>query len=339
MFIMVNSREIKLAVAVVLSISLWIFVTEAKSVENSSLDTIIAGITRNDGLIANISFDYTVEYNVSEEWRIKRLEFTKKQMVNNRPEGMEMRVPTLEHTLRTGTTTFERDKFKTTSKWLASSDQKVFQDEIVAYDGVKLTELDIKENAGNISSEVDKRKAHLTFDPRNFPVLFVDGQPLHSALTAKNTTTRLVGTEEIDDTLCYVIEMVKSFMTPEGVREQSSRKCWIATDKGFRVKKAISYGTNSFDSKPLSVTQCELTEVANGIWYYSKVTFESYPLSLPKPDVIETLELKNIVVNQGLKESTFAITFPQGCLVDDKVADKKYKVGDDPNAPKEQPKK
>jgi hypothetical protein len=336
---MVNSRKIKLVAAVVLSVPLWIFVVKAKSVENDLLDTIIAGITHNDGLIANISFDYTIDYNVSEEWRIKRLEFTKKHMVKNWPEGMEMRVPTLEHTVRTGTATFEGDKFKTASKWLASSDQKVFQDEIVACDGVKLTELDLIESAGNISSEVGKRKAHLTFDPRNFPVLFVDGQPLHSALTAKNTTTRLVSTEEIDGTMCYVIEMVKSFMTPEGIQKKSSRKCWIAPNKGFRVKKAISYGTNSFDSQPLTITQCELTEVTNGIWYYSKVTFESYPLSLPKPDVIEILELKNIVVNQELKENAFAITFPTGCFIDDKVAGKKYKVGDDPNAPKEQSKK
>jgi hypothetical protein len=248
-------------------------------------------------------------------------------MCDNWQEGTELRGPTLEHTLRTGTATFEGDKFKISSKLVASSDQKVFQDEIVTCNGVKLIELDLKENVGEISDEINKRKAHLTFDPRTFPLLFVDGQPLHLALTAKNTTTKLVGTEEIDGTLCYVIEMVKSFMTPEGVQKQSNRKCWIAPNKGFRVKKAISYGTNSFDGKPLTITQCELTEITQGIWYYSKVTFESYPLSLPKPDVVEVLELKNIVVNKELKENAFTITFPAGCFINDEVSGMRYKVG------------
>jgi len=323
---MVNSMKIKLVVAMVLSVPLWIFVVEAEGIENDLLDTIIVGIAHNDGFITNISFDYTVDYNVSEEWRIKRLEFTKRYMCDNWPEGMEMRVPTLEHTLRTGSAIFEENKFKIASKWHALSDRKVFQDEIVAYDGATLRELDLKENTGNISDEVDRRKAHLTFDPRNFPALFVDGQPLHSALTAKNTTTSLVSTEEIDGTMCYVIDMVKSFMTPEGVQKQSSRRCWITPNKGFRIKKAISYGTNSFEGKPLTITQCELTEVTKGIWYYSKVTFESYTLSLPIPDVVEVLELKNIVANQEFKENAFTITFPVGCFINDEVNGTRYKA-------------
>lgn len=327
-----KSGKIKLVATVVLSILLWTSVVEANGIENNPLDTIIAGIAYNDGLITNISFDYIVDYNVSEEWRIKQLEFTKKYMCENWPEGMELRGPTLEHTLRTGSAIFEEDKLKISSKWVALFDQKLFQDEIVTLDGIKLTELDLKENAGNISDEVDRRKAHLTFDPRNFPVLFADGQPLNSALTDQDITTKLVGTEKIDGTMCHIIEMIKNFMTPEGIQKQSSRKCWIAPNKGFRIKKAISYGTNSFEGKPLTITQCKLAEITPGIWYYSKVTFESYPLSLPRPDVIETLELKNIVVNQQLNENAFAITFPVGYFINDEITNRKYRVGEDPNA-------
>lgn len=325
---MVNSGKIKLAAAMVLSVLLFTCMVQAKDTANDSLDTVIAGVAHSDSLIANISFDYVVDYNTSDEWRIKRLEFTKKYMCNNCPEEMELRVPTLERTSCTGSTIFEGDKFKITSKWSFLSDQEVFADDVIACDGVKLTELDRKGNAARISNEVDRKRGVRTPDPRNFPMRFVDSEPLHSALTAPDTNTTVLGTEEIEGTFCYVIEMVEKFVTPEGVQKQSSRRCWIAPNRGFLVKKAISYGTKSFDSKPLTVTQCELTEVTKGIWYYSKVTFESYPLSLPKPDVIEVLKLKNIVVNQEFKENAFTITFPIDYFIDDEVTGRKYRVGE-----------
>jgi len=328
-FAMLRSKKFKLAVAATVAVLISLFAIDASSQENNLLDVLIAGIVHNEGLITSISFDYTVDCNVSDEWRARRLEFTKRYMCKNWPEGREVRVPNLEPTLRTGSAVFEGNKFKISSKCLFLSDGEVFNDEIVACDGIKLMELNLKENTAYISNDIDRRRAGLFFDPRNFPVLFVDGQPLHLALTAKNTATNLVGTEEIDGTMCYVIEMVRSFTTPEGVQKQSSRRCWIGPDKGYRVKKAISYGTNSFDGKALTVTRCKLTEAAEGIWYYSKVTFESYPLSLPEPDVIEVLELKNIVVNQKLKEKAFTITFSANCLVEDQIAGRRYRVGEE----------
>jgi len=314
---MADTKKIKRFSLIVLSVLFWSPVVEAKGIEDNSLSTVINAVKRNDDLIANISFDYIVEYNVSEKWRTKQLEFTKRNMGNNWPEGMELRIPTLEPTLRTGIGIFEGNKFKISSKWTALSDKKVFQDEVVAWNGVKLTELNLKDNIANMSDEVDRREAHLTFDPRNFPLLFVDGQPLYSALTDQNTITKLMGKEEIDGTVCYIIEMTENFITPEGVQKQSRKKCWIAPNKSYRLKKTILYGTESFDSKPLTTTQCDLTEVVKGIWYYSKVTFKSYPLSLPKPDVIEVLEIKNIVINHGLKENEFEIAFPAGCFIND----------------------
>jgi len=333
-------RKHSMAIAAVaaLGVLLWISVVEIKGAENDLLDTITAGIARNDSLITNISFDYAVDYNHSEEWRAKRFELYERHMVKDVLEGMEMRTLDLERTLRTGSAIFEGNKFKIASKWIFLSDQKVFLDEIVTCDGIKLTELNLKENAAYISDELEKRKGHLTFDPRNFPVVFVEAQPLPSALTAPDTNTIVLGTEQINDTNCYVIEMIESFMTPEGSQKQARRKCWIASDKGLRIKKAIAYDIESLD-KPLSITQCELTEVAKGIWYYSKVTFESYPLSLPKPDVIEVLQLNNIVINQQFKENDFKVSFPEGCYIDDEVAGRKYRVGEDPNAPKSQSKK
>jgi len=320
---MLKSGKSKLAVLALISISLYISLIEVEGAGNNLLDTIVAGVAHNNSAIKNISFDYVVDYNVSEEWRNKQLEF---MMSQGLPVEMELRIPTLERTLRTGSATFEGNKFKIASKKTALSDQKVFEDKLVACDSVTLRGLNLKQNVGYICDVNSATEGDLMFDPRNFPVLFVDGQSLQSALTAEKTTISLLGTEEIDGTKCHIIEIVKTFMTPEGGQKQVRRKCWIAPDKCYLVRKAISYDVKSPD-KPLNITQSELTEVLKGIWYYSKVTFQSYPSSSPKPDVIAVLQLGNIVVNQKLKEKTFMLPFPDGCLVDDQVSRVRYRVG------------
>ncbi|HUW18948.1 MAG TPA: hypothetical protein VMW16_06570 [Sedimentisphaerales bacterium] len=278
--------------------------TNAKANENNILDIIIAGVKLNDSLINNISFSYTVDYNVSEEWRKEQLEFTKTMMGNEYSEEIELRVSTLEHTLRTGSTVCEGSKFNIASKIVALSDQEVFQDEVVTCDGIQLTELNIKEGIGYISNEPETRRSDLMFDVRNFPTLFVDGQSMYSALTSDDTAVSVLGTETIDGAACYVIEMVKSFSSPSGIQMQVKRRCWIAPEKGYLVKKAISYSVETPD-KPLNITESELAESADGIWYYSKATFHSYPLFLTKPDVVAVLELKNIAINQQLRDDTF----------------------------------
>jgi len=319
---MLKSGKSKFAPLTLLSVLLCISVIEAEGAGNNLLDTIVAGIAHSNSAVKNTSFDYIVDYNVSEQWRSKEF-----MMPPDLPLEMEWRVPTLEHTLRTGSAIFEGNKFKISSKKVALSDQKVFEDKIVACDGVTLKELNIKENFGYICDVNNVSIGDLMFDPRNFPVLFADGQALHSALTAKNTRVSLAGTEEIDGTNCYIVEMVKNFTTPEGIQEQSRRRCWIARDKGYHIKKAILYDTDSLDSKRLTITDCELTEAAKGIWYYAKVTFRSYPLSLPEPDVIAVLHLRNIVVNQQLNESAFVLRFPDGCIIHDQISGVSYKAG------------
>jgi hypothetical protein len=318
---MIRSGKSRLAVLAIISISLYISLVEVKGGENDLLDTIVAGVAHNNSLIKNISFDYVVDFNVSEEWCNKQLELMPM------PIEQFLRAPTLEHTLRTGSATFAGGKFKISSEIIALSDHKLFVNKIVACNGNTVRELDLKGKVGYIYDVNSAPNGDLMFDPRNFPVLFADGQPLHSALTGKNTNNSLVGTEEIDGTKCYIIEMVENFTTPEGTQEQSRKRCWIASDKGHRIKRGVLYKSKSIDSKPLTITDCELIEAAKGIWYYSKVTFRSYPLSSPKPDLIAVLQLDNIVINRELEENTFAITFPEGCIIDDQISRVRYKAG------------
>jgi hypothetical protein len=234
-----------------------------------------------------------------------------------------LRPATLEHTIRTGTAKFEADKAYVNSRMAAAGDGKVFHDVILSHKGVTLTELDLIKNYGTISI---RKKLPQFYDIRKYPMRFADGQSLYSYLTDANAVYTIVEREKVEGTMCYVIERVRDYVTPNGSQKTAKERFWIAPEKGFQVKKAIAFSTKSPD-KPLSITRCSLTQVNQGIWYYSKVTFESYPLFLPKPDVIAVLELDKIVVNQQLEENAFTVPFPPGCFINDRVNGVRYRSG------------
>jgi hypothetical protein len=284
------------------------------------LKNIIDGVAHNDSLITSVSFDYVVDYNVSDGWRKAQLGRLKQRQ----PElPANLRPRTLEHTVRSGAGRFEGTNIYTTSKVVATTDGNVFVDEVISHDGTIFTQLDLTQNHATISS---RERLPLSYDPRKYALWFADGQPLHSWLTEPNAVCTVVGTEPIEGTMCHVVERIKEFVTPDGSRETARGKCWIAPEKGFLVKKAIAFSTKSPD-KPLSVTKCSLTKVAEGIWCYSKVGFESYPFFLTKPDVTVVVEFKNIAVNRQFERIGFTVPFPVGCLVNDQVRGVRYTVG------------
>jgi hypothetical protein len=318
------NRKTKLAMAVALTALIFVTIVETKASESDLLQVIKDGIKLNENLIENISFDYILDSNISEAWHDKQFEFIKTTISNEDSlKGIELRVPNLEHKLRTGHAIFEGDKFNITSKEIAASDQEIFEDEIVISDGVKLTELKLKEHHGYISGEVDARKGNLMFDPRNFPRLFTEGRSLYSVLTDPNTTAGLVGTEKIEGDMCYVIDIVGNYINSEGIQRSLKKRCWVDPEKGFLIKKAIAYSVKSPD-QALSVTQCNLAEVSQGMWYYSKVTFRSYPLFSGQSDVVAILELSNIGINQQLDECTFVADISKVETIYDEVIDTQY---------------
>ena len=234
-----------------------------------------------------------------------------------------LRSPTLEHTIRTGTARFQGKDVYIASTIVAISDGKTLEDEIISHDGAIFTRLNLLRNYATISRR--KKLPHF-YDVRKYALYFADCQSLYTWLTNPNATYTLIGTEEVEGTTCYVVERARTFLTPDGRRETSRGRCWIALEKGFLVKKAILFDIKS-PGRPLTITKCSLTQVAKGIWYYSKISFESYPLSLSKPDINVVVEFENIAVNQQLEANAFTVLFPRGCFINNQVTGKKYKVG------------
>ena len=81
----------KLLVIAVMILTSLSSVVNADNPDSGLLDTIIAGVAYSDSLISNISFDYVVDYNVSEEWRNNRIEFYKR-VYSDLAEETELRV-------------------------------------------------------------------------------------------------------------------------------------------------------------------------------------------------------------------------------------------------------
>ena len=304
-------------------------ISKADDPNQAVIKQIIVGVAHNDGLISRLSFDYTVDYNASEQWRNARLQSIRRR----NPHLPEVpRSFMVERAIRTGTARFEGKKLLTTSKVVAVSDGKTLADEVVSYDGSTsaFTQLNLIENRADVFACLVPSDF---YDVRKCALRFTDDEPFYTWLTDPNAELKYVETENLDGTKCYVVERARDYVTPDETPITSRRRCWIAPDKGFLVKKAIVFDSRSPDRRVLTVTDCNLTEVSKGIWYYSKVRFESYPYFLPKPDIVDVLEIRNIVVGQPFEKDAFKVRFPAGCLVNDEISGKRYRVGQNGDGP------
>ena len=91
-------------------------------------------------------------------------------------------------------------------------------------------------------------------------------------------------------------------------------------------------------SKRIRVTK--LKEVTPGIWWPMEATLISSPLSSGDPYSRTVYHASNVVANDpNFNENIFTVPFPDGYLINDQVSGKKYRAGEEPNAPKNQPKK
>lgn len=117
---------------------------------------------------------------------------------------------------------------------------------------------------------------------------------------------------------------------------------WLDPSHGFalRGKKSIYTFEDGHEEFTELVKVTELKEVTTGIWWPVEIIAVSRPYEDGKLWRRFVYHASNVVANDpNFDESIYTVPFPDGYLIDDKVTGRKYKVGEDPNAPKEQPKK
>jgi hypothetical protein len=112
---------------------------------------------------------------------------------------------------------------------------------------------------------------------------------------------------------------------------------WLDPSHGFalRGKKFIDIYEDGHEELVELVKVTKLKEVSHGVWWPVEVSHVSRPYEHGKPWRRFVYCASNVVANDpNFDESIFTVPFPDGYLIDDQVAGIKYRVGEDPNAPK-----
>ena len=117
---------------------------------------------------------------------------------------------------------------------------------------------------------------------------------------------------------------------------------WLDPSHGFALRgyKSITKYQDAREELVKLAKVTKLKEIAPGIWWPMEVITVARPYEPGKPWRRFVYCASNVVANDpNFDDSIFTVPFPDGYLIDDQVAGRKYRVGEDPNAPKEQSKK
>jgi len=132
-----------------------------------------------------------------------------------------------------------------------------------------------------------------------------------------------------------------------GLRDQEGGRAphisyWLDPARGFALlgHDNISIREDGGERVSMRIRVTKLKEVTPGIWWPMEATLISSPLRAGDPYSRTVYRASNVVANDpNFDESIFSVPFPDGYLIDDQVSGKKYRVGEDPNAPKKQQEK
>ena len=112
---------------------------------------------------------------------------------------------------------------------------------------------------------------------------------------------------------------------------------WLDPARGIALlgHDNISIREDGSERVSTRIRVTKLKEVAEGIWWPMEATSISSPIKPGDPYSRTVYRASDVVANDpNFDENVFTVPFPDGYLIDDQVAGIKYRVGEDPNAPK-----
>lgn len=156
-----------------------------------------------------------------------------------------------------------------------------------------------------------------------------------AARAAESKTNELVfDLEEFQGVTCIKLS--------SGEQKWGHETWWLDPNRGFALLGYEHVSIRHDGSKRVisCIKVTNLKEVSPGVWWPMEASIESDPDKLGEPYQRTIYRASNVIANEpNFDESIYTVSFPDGYLIDDKVTGKKYKAGEEPNAPKEQPKK
>lgn len=181
---------------------------------------------------------------------------------------------------------------------------------------------------GEILPEVPKRLEHGNFDTGAYYSLpFFDGEIYKFSKIFQLASDP---NSEVASELEFTLE---EFEGAECIKIRSRLydvTYWLDPAHGFalRGKKSVAQYEDGHEELVKFVKVTKLIEVADGVWWPMEVYSVSRPYEEGKPWRRFVYRASNVVANDpNFDESVFTVPLPDGYLIDDKVAGKKYKVG------------
>lgn len=129
------------------------------------------------------------------------------------------------------------------------------------------------------------------------------------------------------------IECLKA--TYIGIDDSSREEWWLDSNRGYALLKYTSVGIDQNGNEKVKslIDVTSLKKVTENIWWPMKAYFVERPREVGKPWKRIVYQASNIVVNApDFDESIFSLSFPPGCLIDDKVENSQYRIPEDPNS-------
>lgn len=109
---------------------------------------------------------------------------------------------------------------------------------------------------------------------------------------------------------------------------------WFDPSRGFALlgheKIRINEDGDSFVEEFIEINKLE--KVSENIWWPVEGTIESDRRKEGDPYTRTVYRAFNVIANESdFDESVFSVSFPPGCLIDDKVENRQYRISEDPN--------
>ena len=107
---------------------------------------------------------------------------------------------------------------------------------------------------------------------------------------------------------------------------------WLDPNRGFALLRLDDVGEDRDGNEQVrsSINVTKLKEVAENIWWPMEAYFVSFPREADKPWKRIVYRASNVIANDpNFDDSIFTVPFPEGYLIDDQVAGRKYKVGEE----------
>lgn len=302
-------------------------ISGADPFSEATLGMLRFGIRHAERATSRIQFKYRIT-NVPSQASVADQRAHLLSQLNGLPPDQlnELRSPGLESSARTGAVTAFGTKYAISGRTQALRDHEDFEEKEVFYDGLLVRTLNVADRRLSVE-QASNTPSDIFWNPRTYPYVFMEGRPLSGALAAANIDSQITGIEDVDGTRCMVVDMRVKNLDMDGLPTEARRICWIAMDKGFMVKKAVAYSVRH-PGEVISKTECELSEVAPGIWYYRRVQFRSMQVGIDAstPYWTSVLEIRDIELLDREPHAAFSVNPMDADVIEDHVTGALYRT-------------